>query len=235
MRQFQFALGAMVVLESSRAAYYQQLEDDAEERRIAALPEEERPQGVATLRARTTVEKGIIIGRAEYANGIHDYRIRYVAADGRQTEDWFQPDAFFEPEVVVAPGDDAAGEGPAREESGIERAARVYREMHPVWAVDIGRRPAELVLFGGGRRTMADTWPHFGSGARVGEAEGFADIYERVYRAERDEEGSTAESAARAANEAVTLFVTIKREEREAGAAAEEAARKAIAGVAKAE
>ncbi len=40
-------------------------------------------------------EEGMIIGRADYANQtVHDYRIRYTAADGRATEQWWPEDSL---------------------------------------------------------------------------------------------------------------------------------------------
>lgn len=38
-------------------------------------------------------EKGIVVGRAEYANAADSYLVRYTAADGRQTEAWWSEDA----------------------------------------------------------------------------------------------------------------------------------------------
>lgn len=39
-------------------------------------------------------EEGVIIARSEAVNVPDQYRIRYLAADGRQVEDWFFTDAF---------------------------------------------------------------------------------------------------------------------------------------------
>lgn len=39
-------------------------------------------------------EKGQVIGRAEYANQPPQYWVRYVAADGRQCEAWFDSEAI---------------------------------------------------------------------------------------------------------------------------------------------
>lgn len=39
-------------------------------------------------------EKGVIIGRAEYLGAPPSYLIRYVSADGRQVEGWFELSAF---------------------------------------------------------------------------------------------------------------------------------------------
>lgn len=39
-------------------------------------------------------EKGVIVGRAEYSDSVPGYLIRYVAADGRQTECWFKASEF---------------------------------------------------------------------------------------------------------------------------------------------
>lgn len=39
-------------------------------------------------------EHGVVIGRAEYANGLNNYLVRYVAADGRAVESWWQEDAL---------------------------------------------------------------------------------------------------------------------------------------------
>lgn len=39
-------------------------------------------------------EEGIVIGRAEYTNIPPQYFVRYVAADGRQVQDWFCDDAI---------------------------------------------------------------------------------------------------------------------------------------------
>lgn len=39
-------------------------------------------------------ERGVVIGRAEYTHRPHWYQLRYVAADGRQVEDWFEGNAL---------------------------------------------------------------------------------------------------------------------------------------------
>lgn len=39
-------------------------------------------------------EKGVIMGRAEYSHAPQSYFVRYVAADGRQCEAWFDGDAL---------------------------------------------------------------------------------------------------------------------------------------------
>ena len=41
-------------------------------------------------------ERGTVIGRAEYTNKEPQYLIRYVAADGRQVESWWDQDAIKE-------------------------------------------------------------------------------------------------------------------------------------------
>ena len=40
-------------------------------------------------------EKGYIIGRAEFAEGIDSYLVRYKAADGRLVEGWWNEPAIF--------------------------------------------------------------------------------------------------------------------------------------------
>lgn len=45
-------------------------------------------------------EQGSVIGRAEYSDTINQYRVRYLAADGRQVEDWFAEDAIVGNPVV---------------------------------------------------------------------------------------------------------------------------------------
>lgn len=39
-------------------------------------------------------ETGSVVGRAEYLNYPSQYRVRYLAGDGRQVEDWFGDDAI---------------------------------------------------------------------------------------------------------------------------------------------
>lgn len=39
-------------------------------------------------------EQGQVIGRAEYAHQPPQYFVRYVAADGRQCEGWFEAQAL---------------------------------------------------------------------------------------------------------------------------------------------
>ena len=39
-------------------------------------------------------ERGEIIGRAEFSNSVDHYKVRYVAGDGRQVEDWLAEDAI---------------------------------------------------------------------------------------------------------------------------------------------
>lgn len=41
-------------------------------------------------------ERGLIIGRAEYANQPNQYLVRYVGADGCQVECWHSADAIVE-------------------------------------------------------------------------------------------------------------------------------------------
>ena len=41
-----------------------------------------------------TAESGVIIGRAEYDTLPPSYLMRFVAADGRQVEDWFKSEAI---------------------------------------------------------------------------------------------------------------------------------------------
>lgn len=43
----------------------------------------------ATVQATLTKESGTVIGRAEYDHSENAYYVRYVAADGRQSESWF--------------------------------------------------------------------------------------------------------------------------------------------------
>lgn len=39
-------------------------------------------------------EEGLVVGRSEYTNMTPRYLTRYVAADGRQVEDWLAEDAL---------------------------------------------------------------------------------------------------------------------------------------------
>lgn len=39
-------------------------------------------------------EIGVVIGRAQYTNSNPQYHVRYVAADGRQIEEWLAEDAI---------------------------------------------------------------------------------------------------------------------------------------------
>ncbi|WP_340520011.1 hypothetical protein [Cupriavidus necator] len=39
-------------------------------------------------------ERGVVIGRAEYVNSAPQYQVRYVAADGRQVEGWWDGQAL---------------------------------------------------------------------------------------------------------------------------------------------
>ena len=43
-----------------------------------------------------SAEKGVVIGRAEYSTGTKAYLVRYVAADGRQAEVWWDEAAITE-------------------------------------------------------------------------------------------------------------------------------------------
>ncbi|RCK32505.1 hypothetical protein TH9_12310 [Thalassospira xiamenensis] len=36
-----------------------------------------------------SAESGVVIGRAEYAHAENEYRVRYLAGDGRQVECWW--------------------------------------------------------------------------------------------------------------------------------------------------
>lgn len=48
----------------------------------------------ATVKLIESNEQGVVIGRAEYDHSDNDYRIRYKAADGRQTECWWTESAI---------------------------------------------------------------------------------------------------------------------------------------------
>lgn len=39
-------------------------------------------------------EAGIVIARAEYLNGPNQYRVRYLTADQRQVEEWWEEAAI---------------------------------------------------------------------------------------------------------------------------------------------
>lgn len=39
-------------------------------------------------------ERGIVIARAEYLHGENQYLVRYLAADGRQVESWWNESAL---------------------------------------------------------------------------------------------------------------------------------------------
>lgn len=39
-------------------------------------------------------EKGRVVARAKFETGVRQYLVRYVAADGRQVEGWFESDAL---------------------------------------------------------------------------------------------------------------------------------------------
>lgn len=41
-----------------------------------------------------TLERGIVIGRAEYTDNSPQYLVRYAAGDGRQVEDWWAASAI---------------------------------------------------------------------------------------------------------------------------------------------
>ncbi len=41
-----------------------------------------------------TLERGIVIGRAEYTANSPQYLVRYAAGDGRQTEAWWEGSAL---------------------------------------------------------------------------------------------------------------------------------------------
>lgn len=48
----------------------------------------------ATVSLKLSGETGHVIGRAQYDVGDNDYRIRYLAADGRQCDSWWQESAI---------------------------------------------------------------------------------------------------------------------------------------------
>lgn len=60
----------------------------------------------AAVRLSMSGEGGVVLGRAEYVGDRPSYYIRYVAADGRQVEEWFKNDAL---EIVTKA---ATGEEP---------------------------------------------------------------------------------------------------------------------------
>lgn len=39
-------------------------------------------------------EKGVVIGRAEYVEGVERYLVRYVNGNGSQVEEWLTPSAI---------------------------------------------------------------------------------------------------------------------------------------------
>lgn len=56
-------------------------------------------------------EKGCVIGRAEYLHNATQYLVRFVAADGRQCENWFTADALASAALTEADAlADLAGE-----------------------------------------------------------------------------------------------------------------------------
>ncbi len=46
------------------------------------------------VKLKLSEERGVIIGRGEYTERPPCYMVRYVAADGRQVEDWWNADAL---------------------------------------------------------------------------------------------------------------------------------------------
>lgn len=48
----------------------------------------------ATVTITVSGERGVIIGRAEYATSANNYLVRYKMADGRATEQWWQEEAL---------------------------------------------------------------------------------------------------------------------------------------------
>lgn len=50
-------------------------------------------------------EKGRVIARAKFETGVRQYLVRYMAADGRQTEGWFESDALRKVNAIQALND----------------------------------------------------------------------------------------------------------------------------------
>lgn len=50
-------------------------------------------------------EKGRVVARAKFETGVRQYLVRYVAADGRQVEGWFESDAVRNVNAAQALGD----------------------------------------------------------------------------------------------------------------------------------
>jgi hypothetical protein len=50
-------------------------------------------------------EKGRVIARAKFETGVRQYLVRYLAADGRQTEGWFESDALRKINAARSLGD----------------------------------------------------------------------------------------------------------------------------------
>jgi hypothetical protein len=136
MTKFKFPLGALVVLSTSFAIAAKQSEDSDREvheaaQRQASLAKDEAyraagrsdlipPKAYAasdktawTISGLTSfeapIEAGTVIARSEYldAGTTPQYMVRYRAGDGRQTEQWFGPDALaFDPREKNQPTDD---------------------------------------------------------------------------------------------------------------------------------
>lgn len=194
---FKFALGAIVVLATSREAWQEnRAEKEAEAARAEAGSDSAGDQGgnfagVARLSAR--VESGKVIGRSEFPSAENNYLVLYADATGKQVEKWWAESQLFL---------DTEAEQP----DGQERPTIEWVRGRP------HEGKSEAVLFGGGGRPRSYFDLYFGgqrSGAKS-EAEGFAEIWQSAYSAERNAEGSTMESATAAASIAIERFVSIR-------------------------
>lgn len=45
-------------------------------------------------------EAGQVIGRSQWSNSCNQYSVRYLAANGRQTQEWIEEDALVDGEAV---------------------------------------------------------------------------------------------------------------------------------------
>lgn len=54
------------------------------------------------VKIKASGEAGTVLSRAEHVGSADDYRIHYVAADGRAVTDWFA-DMLLEPSAPLAP------------------------------------------------------------------------------------------------------------------------------------
>lgn len=112
-------------------------------------------------------ESGVVFGHAEFLNGTHSYLLVYKAADGRQTEAWWEQDRLTAAGKATAATDKKADPKPAEaaKPAGPKYDVEEVRKAFKDYAAIEGKEAAIALLKDLGADTVSDLDP-----AKYGEA-----------------------------------------------------------------